>query len=319
MSRLPALFLPALLLAAAPSPAAEPAPTPPLPYTLPAKMEQHRFFVEARAANGQVLQLFTDSGGGMNLTTRGADKLGLAYDKDKNLGSPGEPVFGTTSWPAYAGAWIPPPKAADVELAIMPGPAGMRDGMLGTAWFGDRTWEWDYRAGTLRLLPEGALPEVDPAHVVKLGFQRDDEGEHTTHFPRIAARIDGEELQFLFDTGATFRLDAAAAERLGDALVRERAGNFITMEVMQRWRERHPDWPTIDKGDAGMAMIQVPAVEVAGYRTGPAWFSARPDRAFHEFMAQWMDMPVDGALGGEAFRDFRITVDYPAETAVFEQ
>jgi hypothetical protein len=32
-----------------------------------------------------------------------------------------------------------------------------------------------------------------------------------------------------------------------------------------------------------------------------------------------MDRPVDGALGGEAFRDFRITVDYAAETAVFEK
>src|SRR3546814_17047659 len=88
---------------------------------------------------------------------------------------------------------------------------------------------------------------------------------------------------------------------------------------MQRWRERHPDWPYIDKGDGGMAMIQVPAVEIAGYRTGPAWFSERPDRAFHEFMAQWMDQPVDGALGGETFQGFRITVDYRAETAVFER
>src|SRR3546814_16943526 len=68
-----------------------------------------------------------------------------------------------------------------------------------------------------------------------------------------------------------------------------------------------------------MAMIQVPAIEIAGYRTGPAWFSARPDTAFHEYMAQWMDQPVDGALGGETFRGFRSTVDYRAETAVFER
>jgi hypothetical protein len=36
-------------------------------------------------------------------------------------------------------------------------------------------------------------------------------------------------------------------------------------------------------------------------------------------MAQWMDQPVDGALGGETFRGFRITVDYASGTAVFEQ
>src|SRR3546814_5307211 len=63
----------------------------------------------------------------MNLTTRGADKLGLAYDKENNLGSEHEPVFGTTTWPTYASPWIPPPKAADVRLAIMPGPDWMHD------------------------------------------------------------------------------------------------------------------------------------------------------------------------------------------------
>src|SRR3546814_5832225 len=141
------------LLATSPALATELAATPQLPYTLPATMEHHRFFVDAQAPGGQTLRLFTDTGGGMNLTTRGADKLGLAYDKENNLGSEHEPVFGTTTWPTYASPWIPPPKAADVRLAIMPGPDWMHDGMLGTKWFGDRTWEWDYRAGTLRLLP----------------------------------------------------------------------------------------------------------------------------------------------------------------------
>ena len=42
--------------------------------------------------------------------------------------------------------------------------------------------------------------------------------------PRIPSRIDGEDLQFLFDSGATFRLDEAASARLGDASVRQRAG-----------------------------------------------------------------------------------------------
>src|SRR3546814_10656369 len=83
-------------------------------------MEHHRFFVDAQAPGGQTLRLFTDTGGCMNLTTRGADKLGLAYDKENNLGSEHEPVFGTTTWPTYASPWIPPPKAADVRLAIMP-------------------------------------------------------------------------------------------------------------------------------------------------------------------------------------------------------
>src|SRR5690606_41351614 len=111
------------LLAASPFLVAEPATAPQLPYTLPATMEHHRFFVQAQAPDGQVLRLFTDTGGGMNLTTRGADKLGLAYDKDGNNGSPQEPVFGTTTWPTDAGPWIPPPESADVRPATMPAAA----------------------------------------------------------------------------------------------------------------------------------------------------------------------------------------------------
>ena len=206
------------------------------------------------------------------------------------------------------------------QLPIVGAPPNMQlDGMLGAPWFGGRTWEWDYRAGTLRILPTGALPKADAAHVVKLGVQLGDSGVQTTHFMRLPARVDGTELQFLFDTGATFRLDEAAAAELGDAAVRERAGSFITTTVMQEWRTKHPDWPYLAQGDGKAAMIRVPEVEVAGFRTGPVWFSARPDAAFHQYMAQWMDRPVDGALGGNAFAGMRITVDYPSATAVFER
>src|SRR3546814_17409553 len=120
------------LLATSPALATELAATPQLPYTLPATMEHHRFFVDAQAPGGQTLRLFTDPGGGMNLTTRGADKLGLASDKENNLGSGHEPVFCTTPWPTYDSPWIPPPTAADVRLAPMQGPGWNPSRLLGT-------------------------------------------------------------------------------------------------------------------------------------------------------------------------------------------
>src|SRR3546814_20672030 len=109
----------------------------------------------------------------------------------------------------------------------MPGPEWMHDGMLGTGWFGDRTWEWDYRAGTLRLLPDDALPEAEPAHVVGLGFQADADGKHTTHFPRLPARIAGEDLPFTFDPGATFPPDDTAEATLDSAQVRTHPGTRL--------------------------------------------------------------------------------------------
>jgi predicted aspartyl protease len=325
----------AALLAAAATPTvaysaatATNAATPPLPYTLPGKMEQHRFYVDAQAPNGKVLHLFTDTGGATNLTTTGADKLGVSY---KMPAKPREQAAGETRWPRYAGAWIPAPladKAAkktpdgkdpDALPILAPPPGIAFDGMLGARWFAGRTWQWDYPAGTLRLLPQGKLPAAAPAHIVKLGFQKNDAGAQTTHFPRLPVQVEGVTLQMLFDTGTTFRLDEAAAARLGDAKTLQRAGSFIAMDLMQGWHKDHPDWPWIDRGDAHMPMIQVPDVQVAGWHTGPVWFSARPAPTFRHWMAQWTDQPLDGTVGGNVLASFRVALDYPSATAVFEQ
>jgi hypothetical protein len=293
---------------------------PPLPYTLPVKFDQLRFVVQAKAPRGAVLDLVTDTAGGTNLSTTGATKLGVAFTMPED---PRRAAAGNTAWPRFAGAWIPPPKAdakGTVEVPILVPPRGVAlDGMLGARWFADRTWEWDYRAGTLRLMPNGALPKVDAKHVLPMGFRAGAGDTQASGFTRIPARIEGTDLQFLFDTGATFRLGKTAATALGDPGVSQRAGSFIALSVMKGWRERHPDWPFVVRGDSGAPMVQVPDVEIAGWHTGPVWFSARADNAFHEYLADVVDRPVDGALGGNAFATFRITADYPSAKLAFEQ
>ena len=52
---------------------------------------------------------------------------------------------------------------------------------------------------------------------------------------------------------------------------------------------------------------------------GPVWFTRRPDPSFHQFMSQYMDKQVEGALGGSALKFFRVTVDYPNAVAAFER
>lgn len=321
----------AALLAAGPAFAAMPAPAPlartattasqpALPYTLPVRFDQLRFFVQAKAPGGETLDLVTDTAGGTNFSTTGATKLGLKFAMPAD---PRREAAGNATWPRFKGAWIPAPRAdakGKVDVPILVPPLGVTiDGMLGARWFADRTWEWDYRAGTLKLLPKGALPKLAPAHVVDMHFRQETKDGEATGFARIPARIEGTDLQFLFDTGATFRMGKAAAARLGDAAVRARAGSFIAIGVMKGWRERHKDWPFIERGDSGAPMIQVPDVEIAGWHTGPVWFSARPDRAFNEYLAAVIDRPVDGALGGNAFATFRMTADYPSAKIAFEQ
>ena len=174
-------------------------------------------------------------------------------------------------------------------------------------------------AGSLwKLVAADKVPEG--ATTVPLGFRTDSTGKRVLSFPRIIAVVDGDTLQLLFDTGATGFLSPQAVAALGDSAPSVRATSFITSEVLTRWRQRHPDWRVLDNADQtipGMRMIEVPRITVAGSTVGPVWFTERPDRNFHEFMSQFMDRRVDGALGGNAFRFFRITVDYPAAVAHF--
>ena len=65
-------------------------------------------------------------------------------------------------------------------------------------------------------------------------------------------------------------------------------------------------------------MIEVPVITVAGLTAGPVWFTVRADKNFHEYMSQWMDRRIEGALGGSALRYYRVTVDYPNRRATFE-
>ena len=86
-----------------------------------------------------------------------------------------------------------------------------------------------------------------------------------------------------------------------------------------RWRAAHPDWPVIEAAQSGTSarMIQVPDVRVAGIQVGPVWFTERPDRNFTVGMSGDMSGPVEGALGGNAYRDLSMTVDYPNGRAAF--
>jgi hypothetical protein len=193
--------------------------------------------------------------------------------------------------------------------------------MLGQEWFGGRVWTFDYPLRRLLLRATGDVPGQKQEHKVALGFKSDASGKRVLNFPRIQVVIDGETLDLLFDTGATTFLSDTALAALQDKGAADRATSFITASTFEKWRKQHPDWRVIEKAEktTGEAMIEVPGVTVAGYRVGPVWFTRRADRNFHEFMSQFMDKRVEGAVGGNALRFFRVTVDYPNAIAIFER
>jgi hypothetical protein len=162
---------------------------------------------------------------------------------------------------------------------------------------------------------------VTKVDTVAIGFPMQD-GRPATHFPSIEATLDGETRAFLFDTGATIRLNEDAHRRLGGPA--ERATSFLVASWFDRLRTGHPDWTVVEHADANVGdepMIEVPSVTIAGFEVGPVWFTRRADRNFHrpQGMSRWMDRQVDGALGGSLLQYFVVTVDYPRATATFSR
>ena len=310
----------ALLLAAQPAATASDAKTvasqpAPARILVPTRFEHQRILLTPRLADGANLIFYTDSGGGLNMVRDDvAQRLGLSPGTD--VEEEGQPPIKTVRWPAFAdGAGIPSPdhdRFLQGQLAVVPaegfgeGPM-LNEGFLGSRWFAGRVWEFDYPASSLSVLQGWTAPA--DARSTPLTMLPD----RNMYWPRIQVEIDGEQLDMLFDTGAELRLGPDGAKALGHTEGARVAGSFITARQYRKWRDAHPDWPVALKGDGGMPMIQVPNVRIAGIDTGPAWFAARPDRNFTEYMSSMTDAPVEGAIGGSAFSRLKMVADYPAQ------
>lgn len=292
------------------------------PVELPAKLVADRFYVHPVTQDGAALKLITDSGGGMFITAKAADRLKLERRKVPADGTEMEVVVLPPFKPE---ASIPLPDMLNGALPVLPASQEGElpeevDGLLGQAWFRGRTWTFDYPAAKLLWHPKGGLPEAGTR--VKLGFSTDVAGRRRSNFPRITIQIDGGDIDMLFDTGATMKLSDKALKEIGQGGPAARAASFIARSTFDKWRAKHPEWRVIEGGDTtagGHPIIEVSKVTIAGSEVGPAWFAARPDKNFGEYMSQWMDRRIDGAVGGTILRHFRITVDYVGATAVFER
>jgi hypothetical protein len=290
------------------------------PIALPARFEGDLVFVEPVTSDGKRLVLYTDTGGGLFLLSDSVERLGLAADPPSAEGEP--PSVGL---PAFRPeAWIPAPEAMGGRLPVMPAEqrppfASGWDGMLGQQWFAGRVWTFDYPGRRLLLWQGTQHPASDEARRASLGFRETEAGGKLA-FPRIEITIAGEPLDVLFDTGATTVLTEAALAVVDDGGAAQRATSFVTRSVFERWRAAHPQWRVVEAAEerTGAAMIEVPEVTIAGFPVGPAWFTVRPDPNFHEFMSQFMDRRVEGAVGGNVLRHFRVTVSYPGAYAELE-
>ena len=294
---------------------------------VPVDFVGERLFARWQLTRGGILRFNLDTGGGANMLYGGAaQRFGFVLDTSIT----GSDTTTTVKIPRSLGTPLFPSIPADdstmLTLFVPPlspnseNEAGLRvDGFLGRLWFADRVWTLDYPGRQLRYHGTAPAGPKQAACWVALGFQVDSTGRRTTQFPRVTARIDGDSLDFLFDTGAMTTLTDSAWAAIAPREPQDRATSFITHERFEQWHARHTDWLVVTNAEKGTGanMIRVPEVDVGGERIGPVWFTERPDQAFHQFMSQWMDRRVDGALGGSAWRYLTVILDYPRARAAF--
>jgi len=282
------------------------------PYLLPAVFANNTISVEPVTTSGARLRYYTDSGGDDWMYLSTAASLRLVDGRDRR----GERRTSIQMPPFRDDAWIPSPNA-DGSIMLNPtsdelddaGPQGPAAGLLGQSWFSRYPWEIDYSAESFLLHPE--LPAGDRGVAVPLGIAESG-GERLNNFARIRATVSGEPLDLLLDTGAQTELTPDAVARIGGS-GSIHATSFVISSIVARWRSEQPDWPVVEKGEAGSGatMIQVPSLQVGGLTTGPVWFTQRADRNFLDYMSQWTDRTVVGALGGNALCSFRLLLDIP--------
>ncbi|MEO6799515.1 MAG: hypothetical protein ABI178_06235 [Rhodanobacter sp.] len=303
---------------------------------IPVSYQAGRVMVLARTTNGQTLNLWVDTGGGGGsgmylLTKESAGRLHLKISR-LVLDRQAVPV---AELPKFApGAGVPPPAGKYARVMLIPekglaGPGDTThyDGMLGAGYLPgsvethERIWTFDYPRQHLTLQGSGWRPHA-AARPTPLHFPLNAQGQLESGFARIVVHVGGTSLSLLLDTGATgYPTPVALAAQGGTAAVR--ATSFITTSQLEHWHKAHPRWRVVEDADRlrpkgkPMRAIEVPDVVVAGWHAGPVWFTERPDANFHDFMSSMMDNQVEGALGGNLFDHFVMTVDYQESKAWF--
>lgn len=158
---------------------------------------------------------------------------------------------------------------------------------------------FDYGNRTLTLAPPGSRPHEGTRVPCKVNPK--------TGLISVRAEIAGQSYALAVDTGSAY--------------------TWMDQSVTRRWADAHPQWMrgTAAVGNANMngslpeltgMVMRVPAVDLSGVQiesvgvlgVGPGWNTAMPK--FFDWYSQKTPEAVEGFLGGNVLRAFRMEIDY---------
>lgn len=294
---------------------------------VPTTYEAGHFYAVGTTTDGGTLRLLVDSGGagGRGLYVIDPDAVQRLGLKTGDCDETSLPIVTTISF-AHGKGWpksLDTPCQATALVVENVGKASGADGIIGAGYMPRHVWTFDYPARKLWLEPADWKPSANMQQAT-LGYVRNNAGGWGTGFARLRVQVAGKPVDLLLDTGATGK-PTAAGEAASHAPTVHGIGvtSYITTQVLEQWHRQHPDWSVIEAGDNLLGdghatrMIEVPALQVAGWTIGPVWFTERPDKNFHDFISSYTDRQVEGVAGANIFRHFVMTIDYPHGTAWF--
>ncbi|PYT06554.1 MAG: hypothetical protein DMF60_09110 [Acidobacteria bacterium] len=244
--------------------------------TVPLFIEFNRPFIdlEFKKADGSLrtARFWVDTGGGGFIICEPlARELGLKFGSEN--GEQGQRFAATT-----------PPK---VTLGGMPLDL---EGARTIIAIGDVVFDYPGKQFTL----------AAPGSLKPRGTRLDSPVQKRSGYPRIVARIDGQDYGFLLDTGASFTM--------------------ISQDVLNQWSGKHPDWQrtvgavgSANMGlgiDASATMMRIPGVKLGEFQLPRITAVSRPTGTFEKGMSPMMTGPIIGAIGGNVLKAFRVEIDY---------
>lgn len=298
---------------------------------VPTVFEAGHFYAVPESPNGTTLRLMVDTGGAggsglLVLSAEAARRFGVRSETCHAFGEPMDVArsiaFRPTRALPLAGPFAPCHAVAIISSRFS------GDGTLGAGYLPGFIWTFDYPRHALWVEDAGWVHPAD-AMAIPLHFPHRADGEKGSGLPRMTVSVDGQPLDFLFDTGASaFPTEAGEAASRTPTVRGLGVTSYIVTSVFETWHRRHPDWRVVRNGDSfgkGERLIEVPRVvlsPVPGGHVGQeasvadhVWFTERPDANFDASgLSQYMDGLVSGSLGANVYGTFVVTVDYPKET-----